>query len=249
MKWKNHVAIAKQLAKEFGLSTELEKALCSGSIAPDKRPDAMIKRDKNGRVFIGRAPHHQALTNIIMAHVWDARMAYLSGNDYYAMRCMGKALHYIQDKSVSVGFLGLSHDSREEDIGKLTVPPDAIRRGICSAVPSPLFIKECVNAVRPKKDPYEALYQASLFSAAVFASTIGSAEAEEGYRHEMIAARKRHYHVIVPVACSLTAALIIYGLIFGEPLAIIAGPIGGFLLVRSDLAYYRKKEDSEWFGF
>ena len=59
MKWKSHVAISRAIAMEIGLPEELERALCSGAVEPDRRPDAAFR--EQGRVLrIVRAPHHTA---------------------------------------------------------------------------------------------------------------------------------------------------------------------------------------------
>ena len=58
------------------------------------------------------------------------------------MKSLGRALHYIQDKSVSKGFLGLSHDTREEELSHQLISEDAIKRGIDIAVCSPHYIKQ-----------------------------------------------------------------------------------------------------------
>ena len=67
-------------------------------------------------MYTASAPHHDPELGIIMKHIWNARLAYLNGEDFKAMKSLGRASHYIQDKSVSKGFLGLSHDKREEEL-------------------------------------------------------------------------------------------------------------------------------------
>lgn len=247
MKWKSHTAIARAIAEEMGLSRELEDELCEGSVDPDRRPDAAFKIARNGRTFIGRVPHHDPPTGTIMGHAWRSREAYLRGDDRAAARHLGRALHYVQDKSVSVGFMGWGHDPREEDIADLVPPRDAVRKGIDTAVCSPLFVRECVKAVRPRKDPRDAMYQATLFSAAIFASVFGPPDSEERFLDEYEKTRRgRRYRYAAGAAAlgiSIAAALLLV-----QPLLVVIGAAAALAAIRLDPGYYQLKEEAEWFG-
>jgi len=48
MKWKSHTSIARAIADELAMPEELERALCAGSVEPDKRPDAAYREGKKG---------------------------------------------------------------------------------------------------------------------------------------------------------------------------------------------------------
>lgn len=247
MKWKSHAAIARTIAEEMGLPRVLEEELCEGSVDPDRRPDAALKISGSGRTFIGRAPHHAPPTGIITGHAWRSREAYLRGDDRQAARYLGRALHYIQDKSVSAGFMGRSHDPREEDIADLVPPRDAVRKGIDMAVCSPLFVRECVKAVRPRKDPQEAMYQATLFSAAVFASVLGPPDSEERFISEYDRARRgRRYRYAA--AAAVSGISIIASILLAQPFLLAAGAIATLAAVLLDTSYCDLKEEAEWFG-
>jgi hypothetical protein len=248
MKWKSHTAIARAISTELGLPDELEKALCNGSIDPDRRPDAAFWKGKKGETYIGRAPHHMPPTGTIMAYVWRARKAYLQGNDYWAVKSLGRALHYVQDKSVFTGFLGWSHDPQEKAIAELKPSREAVRRGIDLAVCSPLFVRECIDAVRPRRDPREALYQATVYSSAIFASVIGPADAQEEFVREFGEASGRHRlrYLAAGGAVAVSAAAAFLG---AQPLYLLAGASSGYALVRVDPRYHRLKDEAEWFGF
>ncbi len=246
MKWKSHVAIARAISKEMDLPEELEHALCIGSVEPDTRPDAAYWRNRNGRLYIGRAPHHQPPTGTIMAYVWRARKAYLLGNTYWAVKSVGRALHYVQDKSVSTGFLGWSHDSRESDVAQVQPPSRAVQRGLDHAVCSPLFVRECISQVRPKRDPYEVMYQATMFSAAIFASVLGSVShvrIDEEYR------RARRGHLLrLPIAAALLGASALGAYWLREPLLLGPGMLASYAAVRIDPRYHRLRDELEWYA-
>lgn len=246
MKWKSHTAIARAIADELALPEELEHALCDGSVEPDRRPDAAYRVGKRG-TYIGRAPHHIPPTGTIMAYVWRARKAYLLGNDYWAVKSLGRALHYVQDKSLSKGFRDWTHDSREEDVADLVPPREAVRRGIDMAVCSPYFVRQCVESVRPRKDPEEVMYQATLFSAAIFASVIGPPEAERGFVRQYHRARRGHTArwalALGAVGVSCTVAYWAT-----QPLLVLLGAATAAALVRIDPDFYHLRSEAEWFG-
>lgn len=247
MKWKSHTAIARAIAEEMGLSHQLEEALCEGSVDPDRRPDAAVKVSRRGRTFIGRAPHHDAPEGIIMGHAWRSREAYLRGDDRLAARYLGRALHYVQDRSVSPGFMGLGHDPREEYIADLVPPREAVRKGIDMAMCSPIFVRECVQALRPRKDPREAMYQATLFSAAISASVLGPPDSEERFISEYEKARRGRRYRYATAAAAVGISLAASALLV-QPLLLAAGALAAIAVVRIDPGYYRLKEEAEWFG-
>jgi hypothetical protein len=247
MKWKSHTAIARAIATEMGLSDELEKALCAGSVEPDKRPDRAFKVSRKGHTYIGRAPHHQPPTGTIMAYAWRSRKAYLSGNDYWAVKSLGRALHYVQDKCVSTGFLGRAHDAREDELADITPPVSAVRQGIDLAVCSPFFVRECVNAVRPRKDAHTAMFEATLFSSAIFASVLGPLDAEEefaaNYRRAVNGHRFRY-----AAGAGAAAASVMFGYTMQQPLLLVLGGAAALATIRIDPGYYHLRDEAEWYG-
>lgn len=230
---------------EIGLPEELERALCSGAVEPDRRPDAAFR--EQGRVLrIVRAPHHTPPTGTIMAYMWRARRAYLIGNDYWALKNLGRGLHYIQDKSVSPGRNFRRHDAREEDVADLRPPREAVLEGIEAAICSPDFVRRCVTDVRPLKRPEEIMRQATLFSAAISASVLGPPDAErdllDRYRMAVKAHRLRPAAAGAITAGSLTSAYV--GM---HPAMVVAGlAVAAAVLV--DPTYRRVCSEAEWFG-
>ncbi|MBI0582615.1 MAG: hypothetical protein ISF22_00150 [Methanomassiliicoccus sp.] len=247
MKWKSHTAIARAIATEMELPEDLERALCAGSIEPDKRPDKAYRVSKSGRTYIGRAPHHMPPTGTIMAYAWRARKAYLDGNDYWAVKSLGRALHYVQDKCVHTGFWKRTHDVREEAIADHLPPMEAVREGIELAECSPSFVRECVNTVRPVRDPRDAMYQATLYSSAIFASVIGPLDAGDRFDSEYHRAVKGHRLRYVAAAGTI-ASSVAAAYFFQQPLLALVGPAAGLAVVRVDPDFYRTRDEAEWFG-
>lgn len=247
MKWKSHTAIARAIAVEMNLPDELERAFCAGSIEPDKRPDLAYRVSKGGRTYVGRAPHHMPPTGTIMAYAWRARKAYLAGNDYWAIKSLGRGLHYVQDKCVHTGFHGWKHDARESDIADIAPPRRAVREGIEMAKCSPRFVRDCITAVRPRRDPRRAMYDATMFSSAIFASVIGPVDAEERFSADYQRAIKGHRYRY-GAACALLAASGAAAYVLEEPLLLVPGALAAIAAVRVNPAFYRAMDEAEWFG-
>ena len=247
MKWKSHTAIARAISGEMGLPEDLERAFCAGSIEPDKRPDLAFRTSRSGRSYIGRAPHHQPPTGTIMAYAWRARRAYLDGNDYWAVKSIGRALHYVQDKCVHTGLGGWRHDAREDDIADLPPPRRAVLEGIGMAECSPAFVRECISAVRPRRNPRRAMYDATLYSSAIFASVMGPPEIEEKFFDDYDRAMRGH-RLRYASAAALLALSAAVAATLEEPLFLPLGPLAAIAVVRMDPAYYKARDRAEWFG-
>jgi hypothetical protein len=235
MKWKTHTAIARAISKSLDLPKDLEKALSQGSIEPDKYPDTS-------------ASHHDPELEVIMKHIWNARLAYLSGDNFQAMKSLGRALHYIQDKSVSKGFFGLSHDSREDDISYQTIPENAIERGIYIAICSPHYVKKCIKNVKPKKNLDEIMNQACMYSAAIAKAVIGDKTPSNELVENFKSAKERYRKRTIPVAIGTFGVISIASIIMQNFLYIIFGILAGYIIQRLDLKYHYLKEETKWFG-
>jgi hypothetical protein len=247
MKWKSHKAIARVISKEMGLPYDLEIALCDGSIEPDKRPDTLLRIGKNGKGYIVRAPHHHPHIGTVMAHAWMARRAYLQGNNYWAVKSLGRALHYVQDKSVHTGFMFLAHDSREEAIAKIDPPLRAVVMGFEMAVSSPDFVKKCITRVRPRRNAKDAMFEATLYSSAIFASVFTSPKTTENFLEDYRKARRRRrlrwLNAIGTVAFSFLIAIIL-----DQPIVALLGVALATAIVVIDPHYRWLRAEAEWFG-
>ena len=248
MKWRTHIAIARAISRSLNLPKDLEKALSQGSIEPDKHPDKVLRVGRRGRVYSASAPHHNPELGVIMKHVWNARLAYLRGDDFQAMISLGRALHYIQDKSVSKGFLGLSHEKREEELLSQPILEDAIEKGIRIAVSSPHFVKKCIKNVKPKKSLDEILNQACICSAAVAKAVIGEKTPSKELVENFKSAKERYRKRTIPIAIGVFGAISIASIIMQNFLYIIFGIIAGYIIQRLDLKYHYLKEEAKWFG-
>jgi len=247
MKWKRHRAIARAISQEFGLPYDLERALSDGSVEPDRRPDPLLRFGKHRRGYVVRAPHHHPHTGTVMGHAWMARRAYLQGNYYWALRSLGRALHYVQDKSVHTGFMFLSHDSREEAIARMDPPLEAVVRGMDMAVSSPDFVRKCIIKVRPRRNAKDAMYEATLYSSAIFASVFTSPGTTErflsDYRRAVRRRRLRWLSAAGTIALSILAAIM-----FDSPIIVVPGTVMAAAFLAIDPHFHRLKGEAEWFG-
>jgi len=247
MKWKTHIAIARAISNSLNLPKDLEKALSQGSIEPDKYPDKVLRVGKR-RVYTVSASHHDSELGIIMKHIWNARLCYLSGDNFQAMKSLGRALHYIQDKSVSKGFLGLSHDSREEALSYQAIPENAIERGIYIAICSPHYVKKCIKSVKPKKNPYEIMNQACMYSTAIAKAVLGSRTPSNELVENFKSAKERYHKRTIPIAIGIFGVILIISLIMQNFLYIIFGILAGYIIQRLDFKYHYLKDEAKWFG-
>lgn len=248
MKWKTHTSIARVISKSLNLPKDLEKALSQGSIEPDKYPDKILRVGRRGKVYTTTASHHDPELEIIMKHIWDARLAYLRGDDFSAMRSLGRALHYIQDKSLSKGFLGLSHDFKEDEASSQPIPENAIERGINIAVSSPHFIKKCIKSVRPKKNPDEIMYQASMYSTAIAKAVIGDKTPSDKLVRNFKFVKERYRKRTIPIALVTFGIISIGSIVMQNFWYILLGILAGYIVQRLDLKYHYLKEEAKWFG-
>ncbi len=248
MKWKSHIAIAKAISRYLGLPKNLEKALVDGSIEPDKYPDKVLRVGRRGSVYTARMPHHDPDLGVIMKHIWNSRQVYLNGDDFQAMKNLGRALHYVQDKSVARGFLGLAHDSREYDLSYTAVPEDAIKTGIDTALSSPHHVKKIVNSVKPKNNLDEIIEQACLSSASIAKAVISEKEPPSELVEHFKSAKENHYKKALPLSIGIAAVILIVSIITKNLLIAICGILAGYLTQRFDPKYYFFKEEAKWFG-
>ncbi|MBS7288340.1 MAG: hypothetical protein KIH01_06240 [Candidatus Freyarchaeota archaeon] len=247
MKWRTHTAIAKAIADVLGLDGSLRKALSSGSIDPDRRPDVTLRVSGRGRVYVARAPHHNPGLRVVMRHVWRARRSYLGGDDFEALRSLGRALHYIQDMSASKGFLGLSHDSVEGMVALLNIPVKVIEEGLSSAVCSPHYIEKTVRQVKPQKDAGKALEEACRASASVAGAVVGRKNPPEGLVDDFAQARRRYWSRTIPVAAAASLLFLAFALAT-QNVAVALGAVSGYIIQLLDRRYHYLRKEAEWYG-
>ncbi len=194
MKWRSHISIGKAIADRLDLPPGERKAFLDGIVEPDRHKERI-----NGPGYSYRVSHHRPRRRVVMLHVWMARRAFLRKDSYLGYRHLGMALHYLQDKSTSKGFLGMSHDRREKELAELEVPNEAIDLGFRKYLSSPVFVSRSLEMTRPEKDVHMVMAQASFRSAAV-AAAVTDLRRPPGLEKRLTALHRRHMLVHVPLA-------------------------------------------------
>jgi hypothetical protein len=248
MKWKNHLAIARAIARSMRLPDDLEQILCEGSIEPDRHPDWEYRGRMEGGNGSRRMPHHDPDPRVIVGLVWKARQAHLQGDDENAVWRLGKALHYVQDASVATGFLGWRHEEREEEIGECRPPFQAVMEGLLDSRPSPSFVQGCIDAIRPKEQAEAAMYQACVYSAAIAEAVLGPITPERVFAERLSHSRSRHLRLIVPMSMAVGAAFILGALVLSSVLVALPAVPAAYLVQRLDLDYYFLRNEARWYG-
>jgi len=162
MKWRDHLRIARAVARISGLP---ERELVDGSIAPDR--------------IRARYERHHGNLSAIIHQLRLARKPLLShgkrknstGPSQAAFH-VGMALHYIHDSCTGKGFLGLFHGSVEEGISSVSLPKDALQHGLDNFQPHPAKLKKKLGEIQYSNNPERALWNAASFSALAVKSTI-----------------------------------------------------------------------------
>ncbi len=199
MKWRSHISIGKAIADMLELPPGERKAFLDGIVEPDRHKERV-----NGPGYSYQVSHHRPRRKVVMLHVWMARRSFLRNNSYLGYRHLGMALHYLQDKSTSKGFLGMSHDRREEALAEIAVPGDAIERGFRKYLSSPEFVSRSLELTKPQKDVHQIMAQASFRSAAV-AAAVTDVRRPAGLEQKLRALHRDHLLVHVPVAIGALA--------------------------------------------
>ncbi|MEM4447286.1 MAG: hypothetical protein QW461_08345 [Candidatus Jordarchaeales archaeon] len=246
MKWRTHIAIAKTVADVLGLGREARRALITGSIEPDKRPDVKFRVSGRGAYAV-RISHHNPSLRLIMGHVWKARRSYLEEREHEALRNLGRALHYVQDMSVSKGILGLHHDSREDRVASLEVPVGAVREGVAAAVSSPHYVEKVIRQLRPQGDARVALDVACRASGAVAAAVLSRREPPEELMEDFASARRRYLKVTVPLSFAVSLLFLVSALATQNP-TLVLGVLSGYFVQLLDRKYHYLRKEVKWYG-
>jgi len=247
MKWKNHVEVARAIAKALGLPSELASILVEGSLQPDREADKVIRIGRRHMLYRARMAHHRADRRFVMDLLWKARRARLDDRDADALWCLGRAIHYVEDLSVATGPFGVWHDSREKDLAGHRVSETAILAGVRNSVNSPHFVWECVRSIAPHPEPSAALFHASMYAAAISASVMGDVRPSPRLVGELRRARRRHKLVFLPMA--VIGALVLCGLaLLYQPWLGLAAPVLSASILLADREYVYMRVEGRWFG-
>lgn len=257
LKWKSHIAIAKAISQSLGFPKDLEKAFSQGSIEPDKHPDRIVRVGRGGRLYMDRAPHHNPSLGVVMKHIWNARLSYLDEDNIEAVKSLGKALHYVQDSCVSKGFLGFSHDSREEDLLGQMISEDSIKMGFNVTVCSPYYVKNTIRSVKPSSNLKEIMRQACLYSAAITKAVLGEKKPPNKLLVDFGSAKERYRKRTIPIAVGILMVIFLASMIafvfwhlelWHLALLVASSILVGYVAQRFDLKYHYLKEEAKWFG-
>lgn len=241
--------ISKLLGKEFNFSSKLVRVLSKGSIDPDVHPDYTYRAYGYRRVKIRKVveSHHNASTSLIMKYVWRSRDAWLNEDMERALFNLGRALHYVQDKCVSKGFLGLFHEKIEKNLSEANFPNYTFNKIKEQAKNSPHFIKNILNSLNPEKDASKILEKAIETSILITASTLSSREAKKELLEAYEEAKQKFMERTKPAAIGVGLISTILLFIF-NPFFSPLGLIFGYIIYLSDRNYHYLKEEAKWYG-
>jgi hypothetical protein len=244
LKWKNHTSIARIISRELELPRVLEDVLVEGSVDPDRYPDLM--RSDRGEDGWRKVPHHSPTTSLILDYVWRARGSIVNGDESVGMFNLGRAMHYLQDRTV--GFSSKKqHDRKEKQIGEWEVDPQAIRHGISDAFSSPRYVNGLVRGVKPTKQAGRAMRYACYDSAALAAAVIGTREAPKCLAKR--SRRSRRMNAVVLISAFVLTIFGIYNYLETTELKFLALILIAVVFgVASSTLRNRRKEEARWFG-
>jgi len=182
-----------------------------------------------------------------MLHVCMARRSFLRNNNYLGYRHLGMALHYIQDKSTSKGFLGMSHDRREEALAELEVPSEAFRKGFTKYLSSPQFVSRSLELTKPRKDVHQIMAQASFRSAAV-AAAVTDLRRPSGLDQKLRALYRSHLLVHIPIAIGSLAIGASLSLAWWNVIPMATAAVVCLIVLVRDRPYRQLNRVDAWHG-
>ena len=242
MKWASHIAIGSMIADALELSPGERKAFLDGMVEPDRHKE---RGNRDGRSY--RLNHHDPSNRVIMLHVWMARRSMLRNDTYQGYRHLGMALHYIQDKSTSKGFLGLTHKRREERLAKVEPSRDAIMKGLKEHASSPKSVRRSLSEIKPLKDPKRIMAQASYRSASV-AAAVTDMNGQAHVKKDYVRARRKHALATVPLTIGSLAVGASVSILWSSPYPMVPTAAIALIVVLLDRPYRQLRRLAEWNG-
>jgi len=234
MKWRDHQRIAAKAAQDLGLDKCQIDKLVQGVIQPDQT------RKKYER-------HHSGTHSVTMQHIWNARRAVLNGELTKAAWELGRALHYIHDKSVPGGW---QHNSIEREISSLKVPQEAIDNARKSAVCSFRCAAQCVRSTKTKHDAQNAMWQAVEHSTILIKAVFGDVRISNAFARQIRKQKWIYFMVIITLSgTSLIGIPIILTILAGWPWfpSALLGVISTLIVRRPSQRYTDLRFESKWF--
>ncbi|HXZ23228.1 MAG TPA: hypothetical protein VEH08_00695 [Methanomassiliicoccales archaeon] len=247
MKWRSHQQITSLVAEALELPEDLAELMVEASVDPDRNPLKKVKKE-HGTHKVRRVRHHHQSRPEVMRLLWRARRSYLRGEEADAVWRLGRALHYVQDAHVRIGAFYSEHDHFEKQISLLTPSISSVRHGLESAIPSPGFVKGCLDASSPRRDPQDALEHAALVSASIAGAVLGETSDPRALERRLRATRLRHNFIVLPAAVVALASIGGMGLLVGAPYLIAVGVAVAAIIVLADRSYAFVSLEAEWNG-
>jgi hypothetical protein len=248
MKWKNHMEIAEAVGCQLNLPSELKEVLRQGSIQPDREGDKVIERGHHLLLSRHRVRHHRPSKFFIRRLLWKARKAYIEGREEDALWCLGRALHYVHDRSVATGPFGWFHDEREAEIGQIHIFPNAIQLGIEASTPSPLFVDLCLHTLSPKKRTRAAMHQACMLSSALAFAVLSDPNPSKRLSKEVETSERRHWRVYLPAAMTIGLITSSLGFWLGQPMLVVSSIPLAILTLMLDTKRNMYRKEAQWFA-
>jgi len=173
MQWKTHRLLANKIFEGLGYSDPgLKQSFLNGIVAPDQTKETEVATNYKGKQYVKIVSHHNAKHDLILKHLMRSRTSFIKGNRSGGFYSLGCALHYVQDKCVSKGFLGLFHDSIEDSISSAHIDSDNIRNGATN--PPEMYSQVCnvIKQINPSSKPQAIINHAAFISTVLAAAVV-----------------------------------------------------------------------------
>jgi len=237
MKWHSHISTGKAIADLPELLPGKRNAFLDGIVEPDRHKERV-----NGHGHSYQLGHHHPSRRVFMLRVWMARSPLPRNNSYLGCHHLGMPPHDMQDKSVSKGFPGLTHDGREEAVAELEVTVGAIRNGFDKHISAPDLVSQSFDPTRPLKGPRRIIAQATFRSAAVDTSR------PLGMERRFPVIHRRHSLARVPLAAGSLAEGASLSLVWWNVLPLAVSGVLTAKVSLMDRPYHQLENMAKWYG-
>jgi len=257
MKWETHRRITKFAWRKLNLPERWTGSVAEASLLPDRVPDKTLKVGSSGKVYEGRVPHHEPNPDLIMKHIWKARLSLLKRDRIQFVKSLGYALHYIQDGMVSMNkkFLFFSyksyeaHEKIEEDLRLVPLPSNAklIEKCTKTVIKTPQQLERVIQKVSPREDIENIMLLASVYTLVTIGAIVNGNKFPESYKRNYLHYADRHAKFLL--ASTLISLVITLPLIYFSSILFVFFP---FIVIYSihklDFSYSRSAKIAEWYG-
>ncbi len=240
MKWKDHRRLILAATQKHRVPYSTYNGLMKGVIYPD---ETNSWRKKQGKRL---ESHHHPDKRKIVKLILRARMYWLEGKENDAGFQLGRALHYIHDGLVSKGFIGLFHDSNENNIQSMNLNDNNVYLGLRDSLSDPFYIEDVVHKITPQ-NPENAIEQASYITASLIKAVLNyqtiPPELDEEYKHACLKHSKYR-----EAGFGVCLIIFLFAIIFSSMQLILFSPALGYIIVKMDYGYYHTEKKWSWFN-